>query len=1484
MFIGTQSATLASVGIDELFGNPLNENPKLLAFTDSVQDASHRAGFFSSRSFLFTLRTLITKSLTDKNGKVSFEALTKLLLETAESMNPTLGKKNAFATLLPPDWEDMVEWQKYKVSKEKELPSTLFNSIVKQLNWSILQEYASSYFQGRSLDWSGSSTLFWVEDFVDKTVERIHLRLEQISPLFRKIEKADVRLWIYGILNKCKSIGAVDHPFMREYSKSAFWTKKGHRIPQFLSRVQTKQKESLPIFSEFQYKNWFDQWMFKALNLSQIEGIGENEKSQLKFLFVDQSLETKLLIKLEGQSNQEYYLVTTEHTYITTDVTLLKCSKTKKNLLVPSHLKELWINHPSLEFHAKEGFYIESHLSDRQKYYNDRYRSNLVRRVVAEEHTGLLATKDREEIEDGFIKGKLADEPNILACTSTLEMGIDIGDLSATLLCSVPPTTANYLQRVGRAGRSTGSALILAIVNQRPHDLFFYARPMALLKGKINAPGCWLDAPSVLSRQFIGFCMDQATKTKQWDEIPGIVKRWLEEWNDPESQFGRFMLWLSKDHSQLFQQFSVLFTNISDETRLKLKQDCSLEKIQNLFHEIQSDILSRNQLLVKNIESINNSLKRTDLTEEQKNELNRELKHLQGRKAEMLRMTTLELWTNEGVLPNYAFPERGVLFEGTIYNQKKGSDDSPEVTTKTYTLFRPASAAIKELAPWNQFYIGKKQFEIQRLQIRKGDHDLFEEKSICGNCGYLLDQLSESKHIPDKCPQCGYLSNQSNSFAELSQKRKFLPFHKSGAISVIDSTKGFSGDQDEERQRGFYHTTELFDSTKNSASPTIGNIATGFGIEFLEKLKVREVNGGYLHELVTENNGVQFHQTKVMPEGFKICTDCGSVLPQSVKEAKLLSYHTSFCRHKQKVENAARKSITKSLEYGFENAYLYRELESEAIRLILPKVTLERLPTLEACIRFGLRLKFKGTPAHILISLQAIPDPDRIFTRYYLVLMDAVPGGTGFLKALFNEKGEDGKLAEGIIDVFRQAEIGLRDCECGKEEIFGIGSDGCYRCIRSYQQQYESDKISRNRGLELLRAILDSAEKREIIRSLDVLDMDEIYESQLEQTFVANLKNIVKEESGSWKEISSIGSEIAQFSIPGNENITWLLSAQKTLRLKDGISAEQRPDFIIEAKGAAFKNLKKIAIYIDGFNYHRGKINSISQDIAKRQDLLLSNDYIQITFPSEMSIRKDFLHLPYVNEELTKIVFAYLDSRYKQNQNLKLSISSPFGLLKCLLQYPTENYVSKIANELQKLIIAYYQRNALDPVIKSHNGYFNWLFTLKGDISHTLLIDDRISLKSGHSLSIDEEREIKTAWQHFWWYADLLQFVPNVMWKCLGDLNDEPTVFLNNDPTPNTEWLEILNYTIESLKVLGRILQKEKLNPPILNFELTNENEELAAEWAWPEKKVALLCGEMSDYSAVWAKEGWNVVVIKDLNNFSNEKISKELIKKLESL
>ena len=95
----------------------------------------------------------------------------------------------------------------------------------------------------------------------------------------------------------------------------------------------------------------------------------------------------------------------------------------------------------------------------------------------ASEHTGLMEGELRRKVEESFINGHNTWDVNLLSATPTLEMGIDIGDLSSVLLCSVPPAQTNYLQRIGRAGRRDGNALALTIANGRPHDLFSTPHP-----------------------------------------------------------------------------------------------------------------------------------------------------------------------------------------------------------------------------------------------------------------------------------------------------------------------------------------------------------------------------------------------------------------------------------------------------------------------------------------------------------------------------------------------------------------------------------------------------------------------------------------------------------------------------------------------------------------------------------------------------------------------------------------------------------------------------------------------------------------------------------------------------------------------------------------------------------------------------------------------------------------------------------------------
>ncbi|MDD3874593.1 MAG: helicase-related protein, partial [Methanosarcina sp.] len=76
----------------------------------------------------------------------------------------------------------------------------------------------------------------------------------------------------------------------------------------------------------------------------------------------------------------------------------------------------------------------------------------------AEEHSGQINGEVRKELETRFKDRE--EDLNVIVCTPTMELGIDIGDLSAVYMRNVPPSPSNYAQRAGRAGRSSQASMI----------------------------------------------------------------------------------------------------------------------------------------------------------------------------------------------------------------------------------------------------------------------------------------------------------------------------------------------------------------------------------------------------------------------------------------------------------------------------------------------------------------------------------------------------------------------------------------------------------------------------------------------------------------------------------------------------------------------------------------------------------------------------------------------------------------------------------------------------------------------------------------------------------------------------------------------------------------------------------------------------------------------------------------------------------------
>ncbi|MFW5871557.1 MAG: DEAD/DEAH box helicase, partial [bacterium] len=490
--IGTRIATLASVTTSQVLSSDLDPtkdaNRKILSFTNGVQDAAHKSGFIQSRNYRFTFRTALQNVINQQDRPVNIQelhdAFTKYWKENAsEEKNSKL--EAYYSKFFPSDHLDV------QISFDQDFEEEFDRRIL----WQITSEFGYNAIIGRTLEKTGSSGTYFVNDKIEQVYEKMQEWLDENT--LGHISKEDFSKFLVAFLHRLRRRGGIDHPYLlnfRTQSSSYFQITqktnphyfliknfgKSTRLPKLLSDTNlnvydsTTRKKALIWSHEYFIKNF-------PLAQNQIELINDFYKELLNKL-----AEVNVLDEKETSKARNFALNPVE-VYVGKEPVIYECKKCGHRLTTTREANGILQSAKCINYRCK-GEYEEIKMGDDFNYYRQVYNRQRTPRIYAADHTGLLERRKREEIESSFKKRQSFRDYNVLVATSTLEMGIDIGDLNIAMNMDVPPQPANYLQRIGRAGRKSGNAFIMNFSGNEAHDLFYYEEPSEMMEGDIHTP------------------------------------------------------------------------------------------------------------------------------------------------------------------------------------------------------------------------------------------------------------------------------------------------------------------------------------------------------------------------------------------------------------------------------------------------------------------------------------------------------------------------------------------------------------------------------------------------------------------------------------------------------------------------------------------------------------------------------------------------------------------------------------------------------------------------------------------------------------------------------------------------------------------------------------------------------------------------------------------------------------------------------------
>ncbi len=651
-------------------------------------------------------------------------------------------------------------------------------------------------------------------------------------------------------------------------------------------------------------------------------------------------------------------------------------------------------------------------------HYYDVYHNLNINDLLVKEHTAQLSSQKAYSYQNDFKKKSI----NVLSCSTTFEMGVDVGTLETVFMRNMPPSPANYAQRAGRAGRSSkAAAYSLTYCPNSSHDQNYFKDPVAMIKGTIQPPSFNVDNEKITLRHIFASAFSFF-----WRKYRELYKRTIGEFFEADG-INALKKYLESHPGDLKEYLC----NVLSPELKKYYEINTYGWISKLFLDDPNNP-GVFDIAIKKYTSDLEELEKARIycTERQREvepgskedrELGRKIRDIGNSINTIKKQEIIEFLSRNNIIPKYGFPVDTV--ELTSFG-KGGMLDSLRLDRDLFT-------AISEYAPESEVVADGKLIISRYIRVLSGFAWPEYKYVICKNCHTLIRVLWVEV-IPKECRQCGH---------PLPKKIKNYIIPKFGFVMENGEPEDAGTEKPERTYKG--SISYIGDGTRiESNTYSICGKKVIIGSSKMDELAVLNTSNFYIckvcgyAKLYDNDNDLAKEHAHYKPDGYP-CSN-KTLYPYSLG-------------HEFKTDVVLLKFVSENItEIDVAWTILYSLIEGLCRHLGIDR------NELSGCLHWFRNDEFSG------------------IGNYGFVLFDNTPGGAGYVRRM-----RDISILIGMLEAGAQV---VNGCTCGGKEA----DTACYSCLCNYYNQKQHDILKRRYAIDFFNSLLNGEKKWWGIRLPDI--------------------------------------------------------------------------------------------------------------------------------------------------------------------------------------------------------------------------------------------------------------------------------------------------------------------------------------------------------------------------------------------------------------